>query len=131
MKNVRQLLRAVHAVVAAALFLRRWHRQQHGDWPVPPSAESAWEKPHAEALAAFLRTEGGRQLLAELRRVDLRTTAYAVYSQTNSREFRCGYAAGFRATVSYLVTLSTPPAAHAGPEPDGHGAAALLERLAP
>ena len=131
MKTIRRILDALRTTLAAWTFLRPWHRIEHGDWPVPPEAEPEWAPAHREALAAFLRTEAGHAMLAHLRWVDLRTTAYAVYSDPVKREFRCGYAAGFRATVSYVMTLSTPPAANAGPEQDGDGAADLLERLAP
>lgn len=131
MKTLRRLLCSIQLTLAAWAFLRRWHREMHGGWPVPPAIEPQWEPANAEALAAFLRTESGRVLIGHLRWVDLRTTAWAVHSATNSREFRCGYSAGLRAAVSYLVTLSSPPAAHAGPAQHDDGAAALREELAP
>ena len=84
----------------------------------------------SSALDAFLHTPGGAALIAHLREKDVLVTTNAVHGSPDRREYRCGYAAGFRDTVAYLVTLSTPPVAHAGTEPS-EGAADLLARLAP
>ena len=132
MKTIRRLFAALATTLAAWGFLRRWHRQEHGGWPVPPTSEVPWQAEQAEALAVFLRSPAGQVLIAHMRCVDLRTAAFAVYGDPKKREYHCGYAAGVRATVSYLVTLSTTrPAANAGTEQAGDGAADLLERLAP
>ncbi|HLP07935.1 MAG TPA: hypothetical protein VK178_07200 [Opitutaceae bacterium] len=130
MKSLRRLIAAVRLTLAAWAFLRRWHRLEHGGWSVPPRAEVKWEPGHAAALKTFLESPTGAALIEHLRWTDLRTTAHAVFNDPVKREFRCGYAAGFRATVSYLVTLSTPPAAVAGPV-QSDGADDLRERLAP
>lgn len=132
MKTIRRIVDALLTTLAAWAFLRHWHRTEHGDWPVPPTSEVPWQAEQAEALEVFLRSPAGHVMLAHLRCVDLRTCAFAVYGDPKKREYHCGYAAGVRATVSYLVTLSTTrPAANAGTEQDGAGAADLLERLAP
>lgn len=131
MKTLRRLFSTIADTLAAWTFLRRWHRTEHGNWPLPPTSEVPWQREQTEALAVFLRSAAGQVLIAHLRCVDLRTTAFAVYGDPKKREYHCGYAAGLRATVSYLVTLSTPPAATAGTEHDGDGAADLLARLAP
>lgn len=131
MKPLRRIVDALITTLAAWAFLRRWHRIEHGGWPVPPTSEVPWQREQTEALAVFLRSPSGQVLIAHLRCVDLRTTAFAVYGDPQKREYHCGYAAGLRAAVNYLVTLSTPPAAHAGTEQDGDGAADLLARLAP
>lgn len=128
---MKALLAQLRTTLAAWLFLRRWHRTTHGNWRVPPQSEVQWSPGDAAALAAFLKTPSGAVLIEHLRWVDLRTTAHAVYGHNQSREFRCGYAAGCRAAISYMVTLSTLPAADAGTEQAEDGAAALLERLAP
>ena len=132
MKTIRRILAALADALAAWAFLRRWHRAEHGGWPVPPTSEVPWQAEQAAALEVFLRSPAGQVLLAHLRCVDLRTAAFAVYGDPKKREYHCGYAAGVRAAVSCLVTLSTTrPAADAGTEQAATGAADLLERLAP
>ena len=131
MKPLRSLLARIRLTLAAWAFLRRWHRLTHGAWPVPPQSEAQWLPAQAAALAAFLHTPGGAALIAHLREKDVLVTTNAVHGSPDRREYRCGYAAGFRDTVAYLVTLSTPPVAHAGTEPSAEGAADLLARLAP
>jgi hypothetical protein len=129
---MKRFLAQIRLILAAWAFLRRWHRLAHGSWPVPPQAESEWTDEAAHGLRAYLKTPTGAALLLKLREADLRTTAHAVHiEQAGSREWRCGDAAGFRASAAYLITLSTPPAALAGLEPDAEGADALLARLAP
>ena len=127
-----RLLARLRLTLEAWLFLRRWHRTTHGGWPVPPHPGAEWTPEAATALRAFLSTPTGAALIGKLREADLQTSAHAVHTGSpDTREYRCGYAGGLRAAVAYMLTLSSPPAAHAGLEPDADGADALLARLAP
>ena len=118
----------------AARFNREWYRRANDrpDCPVPPiDPKGGWTPEQAAAVAAWLASPAGQALWAELQQADQQCMQHAVHGPNDNRDWRCGYAAGFRAANAYLATLSTPAPASGAPEQDDLGAAALLERLAP
>ena len=99
--------------------------------PLCPEAAPEWTEADAANLRQFLGRNSGRKLVLLIRYTEQATNASAV-TRTSNHELNCGYAAGFRAAASWIVTLS----ANVPPDPDDdseehQGEDALAEKHSP
>lgn len=88
--------------------MRHWLRAVFvfaASWPLPPRSAPEWEPEDIASLSRYLQTPTGRKLFELVRYQEASLNASAVL-KTGTTDYACGFAAGNRACIATLWSLS-------------------------